>query len=49
MWHGRKCLDVLAMKRREETVEEIVERAMDERNLRIEAKDENGRWSELKS
>jgi|HigsolmetaAR206D_1030411.scaffolds.fasta_scaffold00003_8 protein subunit release factor B len=42
-WHKRKCAELLGQKAR---IEEAVERAMAPKNLKVEVKDEQGRWVE---
>lgn len=41
MWHAAKCVELL----KGETVEEAVEKMMAEENLKVEARDDNGRWA----
>lgn len=43
MWLKRRSSELML----EETVEQKLERVMDTRNLRVEGKDEKGRWIEL--
>lgn len=42
-WHKRKCAELMEVKAR---VEDEVERMMHPKNLKIEVKDEQGRWVE---
>jgi protein subunit release factor A len=43
MWHNEKCMDILS----KETLEERVEKMLDENNLLIEVK-EGGEWKSLR-
>lgn len=43
LWHARKCNEILTG----ETLEEKVEKMMDERYIRTEGKDKEGKWITL--
>lgn len=42
-WHKRKCAELMGVKAR---IEDEVERAMHPKNLKVEVKNEHGRWVE---
>lgn len=44
VWHAKKCAEVLAARRREESIEAQVDRAMDESNIRVEVRNKDGLW-----
>lgn len=43
MWHSLKVYETINQK----TIDEIVDEAMQEQNLKVEVKDENGRWMDI--
>lgn len=43
VWHAAKCAELLTG----ETVEQAVERLMAPHNLRVEVRDDQGRWQEM--
>lgn len=43
LWHAKKCYEVMSGK----TIEQRVDELMDQSNLRVEAKNNNGMWEVL--
>jgi len=44
IWNNRKCHEIMSGK----TLDQIVEEMMDDKNLKVEVKDEKGRWEQWK-
>lgn len=44
MWHAQVVQELLTGK----TIDELVDESMAEKNLKVEGKDKNGKWAELK-
>jgi protein subunit release factor A len=48
-WHKRKTAEIMMEKQGLESIEKQVERSMESKNIKVEVKDENGRWVEESS
>lgn len=49
IWHKKKTAEILLKKQKQESIEQYVDRVMDDKYIKIEIKDEEGRWKQIES
>lgn len=49
IWHKKKTAEILLKKQKQESIEQYVDRMMDDKYIKIEIKDEEGRWKQIES
>jgi protein subunit release factor A len=47
IWHKKKTAELMLKKQKQESIDDYVDRLMDEKYLKVEVKDEKGRWTEF--